>query len=93
MYFDVVHGWEDEGCRLTLCDEELSANPAVELNDSDIARVYGSGSGGIGLSSAFSSTSHVHSFALLCDLNTFSLNLMIKGGGIFGAHQICTNIL
>lgn len=81
MKFDIVRAWKDETYRQSLSEEQLSAlpvNPAGELNEAELAAVYGGGEFGLGSSSsaAFSSEHRTHSFAVLCDLSIFSLNLI-----------------
>lgn len=80
MKFDIVRAWKDETYRQSLSEEQLSAlpvNPAGELNETELAAIYG-GSVGVGTSSsaAFSEEHRTHSFAVLCDLSIFSLNLI-----------------
>jgi len=84
MKFDVVRAWKDETYRQTLSDEQLEmlpANPAGELNDAEMAAVCGGNGFGFGAGSSSSSAlatsvRHTHSFALLCDISIFSINLI-----------------
>lgn len=80
MKFDVVRAWKDENYRQGLTEEQLSTlpvNPAgeLELTDAELESVYGGHSW---------SHSHVtvtrenfHSYALICDINVFSVNLPV----------------
>ncbi len=83
MKFDIVRAWKDETYRQTLSAEQrntLPANPAGELNDTELAAVCG-GDGGFGndfgvgaASSASANDVRTHSFSLLCDISIFSLD-------------------
>ncbi|HEY0753116.1 MAG TPA: mersacidin/lichenicidin family type 2 lantibiotic [Ktedonobacteraceae bacterium] len=82
MKFDVVRAWKDENYRQTLNKEQLSAlpaNPAGEINETELAGVCGgdgNGDSAFGAStSALASSSHFHSYGLLCDTNIFSLDV------------------
>ena len=43
MNIDTVRSWKDEAYRLTLSEEQLSVNPAgeLELTDADLESIYG----------------------------------------------------
>jgi mersacidin/lichenicidin family type 2 lantibiotic len=104
MKFDIVRAWKDESYRQTLSEEQLSmlpANPAGEMSEAEMAMVCG-GDGvndfGLGVGAASSSSSEnfrgehrTHSFALICDLSLFSVNLIqIPIIPIASAtHQVC----
>jgi mersacidin/lichenicidin family type 2 lantibiotic len=89
MKFDIVRAWKDENYRQTLSEEQLSmlpAHPAGEMSEAELAMVCG-GDGfndfGVGVGAASSSSSEnfhgerrTHSFALICDLSLFSVNLI-----------------
>src|SRR5579859_6416677 len=84
MKFDIARAWKDEAYRQTLSDEELSllpANPAGELSDADLSAVCGGfdGYGAASSASAFSSEHRSHSYAVLCDINIFSLDVHVIG--------------
>lgn len=92
MKFDVARAWKDENYRQGLTEEQLQAlpaNPAGELSEVELASVQGGGDGGwggwgvpagiFGASSSSASSAHttrVHSFAVLCDVSVFSVNLL-----------------
>lgn len=77
MKFDVVRAWKDETYRQTLSEEQLStlpANPAgeLELTDAELESVYG----------GYAESHHVRvhkeeirSFALICDINVYTIDL------------------
>lgn len=85
MKFDVARAWKDEDYRQGLSKEQiqlLPANPAGELSDAELESVYGGSWGlpdgilGASTSSANASHTRVHSFAVLCDVSIFSINLL-----------------
>jgi mersacidin/lichenicidin family type 2 lantibiotic len=85
MKFDIARAWKDESYRQTLSEEQLSmlpANPAGEMSEAELASVCGGWGGfGFGASSASSASAirdehRTHSFALLCDVSLFSLNVI-----------------
>ena len=88
MKFDVARAWKDEDYRQGLSEEQiqlLPANPAGELSDADLSSVHGGGWGNwgvpdgiLGASTSTANASHtrVHSFAVLCDVSVFSVNLI-----------------
>ena len=84
MKFDIVRAWKDEAYRQTLNEEQLSslpAKPAGELSEDELSAVCG-GYGGFGAassSSAFASEHRTHSYAVLCDINIFSLDANVLG--------------
>jgi len=83
---DIARAWKDESYRQTLSDEQLNslpAHPAGELEETELASVYGGGGqdvGGFGAgaasasSSAFSRRERCCSFALVCPINIFSVD-------------------
>ncbi|HEY0753113.1 MAG TPA: mersacidin/lichenicidin family type 2 lantibiotic [Ktedonobacteraceae bacterium] len=84
MKFDIVRVWKDEAYRQLLSKEELKnleANPVGELDEADLAEVFGGDGPGstpsaAGLAAAaFSNSNHMHSYGLLCDINVFSLDV------------------
>jgi mersacidin/lichenicidin family type 2 lantibiotic len=85
MKFDIARAWKDESYRQTLSEEQLNmlpANPAGEMSEDELASVCG-GWGGFGFGAASSSSAsairdehRTHSFALLCDVSLFSLNVI-----------------
>jgi mersacidin/lichenicidin family type 2 lantibiotic len=87
MKFDIARAWKDEAYRESLNEEELNAlpaNPAGELCDSELSVVCGGhdGYGAFGAAasaSAFSSEHRTHSYAVLCDINIFSLDAHVLG--------------
>jgi len=104
MKFDIARAWKDENYRQSLSEEQLAllpANPAGEMSEDEMAMVCG-GDGindfGLGVGSASSSSAsdfrgehRTHSFALICDISVFSVNLIqipiipIASG----THQVC----
>lgn len=85
MKFDVVRAWKDEAYRQSLSKEQLQtlpANPAgfLELTDDELETVQGGGHGhdGVGLASASRSlASRSISYAVICDITLFSLDIKI----------------
>ena len=89
MKFDITRAWKDETYRQTLSDEQLNslpANPAGELNETEMNTVCGGGGYegdyGVGASSS-SSNSHsefrLHSYSVLCDISIFSADVHVLG--------------
>jgi len=87
MKFDIARAWKDESYRQTLSEEQLAmlpTNPAGEMSEDELAMVCGGGLGvGVGAASSSSSSAQaihdeqrLHSFALLCDVSIFSLNVI-----------------
>lgn len=84
MKFDITRAWKDENYRQSLSEEQLSAlpaNPAGELGDAELSTVFGGGFDGNGVfgassSAAATSVNHTHSFAVICDIAIFSVNLL-----------------
>jgi mersacidin/lichenicidin family type 2 lantibiotic len=78
MKFDIVRAGKDDSYRQSLGTEQLntfSTNPVGELSDIDLESIYGGqGAVGFGASSDFAASQRVHSFAVFCDRNTFSIN-------------------
>jgi len=85
MKFDIARAWKDESYRQTLSEEQLNmlpANPAGEMSEAELASVCGGwGNFGFGAASTSSASAvrderRTHSFALLCDVSLFSLNVI-----------------
>jgi mersacidin/lichenicidin family type 2 lantibiotic len=80
MNFDIVRSWKDEAYRQSLNTENLPANPAGELNDTQLEQVFGGDSPDYSDAAAASSSSfnalasnrHHHTWAGLCDIGVFS---------------------
>ncbi|HEY0753114.1 MAG TPA: mersacidin/lichenicidin family type 2 lantibiotic [Ktedonobacteraceae bacterium] len=84
MKFDIVRAWKDEAYRQTLDEQELEnlpANPAGELSETELATVYGGthpNGNALGVSAAASSKRvYTSSFTGACDLNFASLVIPI----------------
>ncbi|SRR5216683_2019645 len=102
MKFDIARAWKDEAYRQTLSSEELNAlptNPAGELSEAELAGVCGGDRpDNYGLAAAAAATEHHHhTFAGICDINVFSLDVpvlalprLINIGKC--EKQICANI-
>jgi mersacidin/lichenicidin family type 2 lantibiotic len=103
MKFDVVRAWKDEGYRQSLSDEQLStlpANPAgeLELSEAELAAVSGGWGGTYTRSTSSTSVAitreDVHSYALICDVNIYSVQVSVLSDILSTASplvQICTN--
>ena len=84
MKFDIARAWKDEAYRQSLSNEqlnELPSNPAGELSESELSAVCGGydGFGAAASSAAFASEHRTHSYAVLCDINIFSLDVHVLG--------------
>ena len=89
MKFDITRAWKDETYRETLNNEQLNslpANPAGELNETEMDTVCGGGGyegnygvGAASSSSAFASEHRTHSYSLVCDINIFSVDAHVAG--------------
>jgi mersacidin/lichenicidin family type 2 lantibiotic len=107
MKFDIVRAWKDEAYRQSLDADELQALPAnpagvLELSDEDLEEVQG-GAGHFGVSHhnlGFASASrsratHCLSYAVICDITLFSLDIKILGLDLLNigspTSQICIN--
>ena len=84
MKFDVVRAWKDEAYRQTLNDEQLNslpANPvgALELSDAELENVFGGGHGVgvVATASAHRSSEAIHSYALICEINIYSIDIEV----------------
>ncbi|HEY0753117.1 MAG TPA: mersacidin/lichenicidin family type 2 lantibiotic [Ktedonobacteraceae bacterium] len=88
MKFDIVRAWKDEAYRQSLNAEQMEALPAhpsggVELSDQALENVVGSSQSGWGIpaigAAAASSASRtsIHSFAVICEINIYSINVRI----------------
>jgi mersacidin/lichenicidin family type 2 lantibiotic len=107
MKFDIVRAWKDEAYRQSLDAEELQALPAnpagaLELTDEDLEMVQG-GAGhydfhhhGLGFASASRSrATRSLSYAVICDITIFSLDIKIIGLDLLNIgspnSKICIN--
>jgi mersacidin/lichenicidin family type 2 lantibiotic len=94
MKSDITRAWKNEAYRQSLSDEQLNAlpaNPAGNLNETDLNNVYGGGGyegpygvneeGAAASSSSFAARQLVrqHSYGFTCDINIFSVNVLTKG--------------
>ena len=75
MQFDIVRAWKDENYRQSLSEEELSLLPSspvgeLELSDTDLETIYG---GGLSHSSG---GTRIESFALICEINIYTLSIL-----------------
>jgi len=89
MKFDIARAWKDEEYRQSLNTEQLAALPAnpaggVELSDRQLAKIVGGDNGPATSSVAASATTNthmsktiIHSFAVICEVAIFSLDLKI----------------
>ncbi len=83
MKFDIVRAWKDEAYRRTLSAQQLDtlpANPAGELNDTDLAAVYGGGYPGHGYASGSAAASrkkHINTFSGFCEFSFASMSIPI----------------
>ncbi|HLI68543.1 MAG TPA: mersacidin/lichenicidin family type 2 lantibiotic [Ktedonobacteraceae bacterium] len=79
MKFDAVRAWKDDTYRQSLSNEQLSklpANPAgeLELSETDLASVSGGYGRVYNRSESLTITREdFHSYALICDVNIFSV--------------------
>ena len=84
MKFDVVRAWKDETYRQMLNDEQLDSLPinpvgGLELSDDELETVFGGGHG-VGIATAAhasSSQETLRSYALICEINVFSLDIKV----------------
>jgi mersacidin/lichenicidin family type 2 lantibiotic len=97
MKLDIVRAWKDESYRQDLSEEQLNTLPAnpsgeLELTDSDLESVYGGGNS-FGWSAGHSRTENIHSYAVICDINLFSLNVNLINIISIGnsVTQVCVN--
>jgi len=84
MKFDVVRAWKDEKYRQNLNEEELTTLPAhpagaLELTDDELEQVFGGGHGAHagGIATAFAHDDEIRSFALICEINIFSIDIQV----------------
>ncbi len=107
MKFDIVRAWKDESYRQSLNEEELQALPAnpagaLELTDEELEAVQGGASRfgvnrhALGAASASKSRAeHCLSYAVICDITLFSLDVKILGLDLLNigspTSQVCIN--
>jgi len=97
MKFDITQAWKDETYRATLSNEQiqtLPVNPAGELSDADLETAFGGwGSDWSGnCCNSFCSEKryeHNESFALLCELNIFSVSAVSNIAILGSVAQTC----
>lgn len=83
MKFDVVRAWKDETYRQTLRKEDLTALPPhpsgeLELADDELEQVFGGRhTPGVGNADAFAHDDWPLSYALICEINIFSIHIEI----------------
>ncbi|HET8840143.1 MAG TPA: mersacidin/lichenicidin family type 2 lantibiotic [Ktedonobacteraceae bacterium] len=79
MKFDIT--------RESLSEELLPSNPAGELSDAELESAFGGwGGGGYGYTNVYQ---HNESYALLCELNVFSLSVISNIALLGSVTQAC----
>jgi len=94
MKFDITQAWKDETYRATLSNEQiqtLPVNPAGELSDADLETAFGGWDSGCNRFCSEKRYEHNESFALLCELNIFSVSAVSNIALLGSVAQTCIN--
>lgn len=91
MQFDIVRSWKDESYRQSLNEEQLNMLPTspvgeLELTDTDLEVIYG---GGTIHGHGESGRQRVESFALICEINIYTISVLGNIALLGSVVQIC----